>query len=45
MSSNFFYQKKTKIKNIFPSLNFKDNFQIDNVKPLSSAKNKDLTFF
>ena len=45
MNSNFFIKKKTRLKNIFPSLNFINNFQIDNVKPLSSAKNKDLTFF
>ena len=46
MSSNFFFKKKNvKINKIFPSINFIKIFTIKEVKPLQSAKQKDLTFF
>ena len=44
MSSNFFFKKKTiRINKIFPKL--KENFIVNEVKPIQLAKIKDLTFF
>ncbi len=45
MSSSFFLKKKIKIKEIFPNKKIKNNFFINDVKSLSSAKKNDLTFF
>jgi UDP-3-O-[3-hydroxymyristoyl] glucosamine N-acyltransferase len=46
MSSNFFFKKKTfKISQIFTGNKIKNNFVINDVKPLDLAKKDDLTFF
>ena len=46
MNSNFFFKKnKIKIKELFPSINFKENFTVNSVCPLNIAKKHDLTFF
>lgn len=46
MRSNLFFEKKKiKIKSFFPKFKIKDNFIINEVKPLHSAKENDLTFF
>ena len=46
MNSNFFFKKKKlKVEKIFPNLSFKKNIIINDIKPLHSAKNNDLTFF
>ena len=43
---NFFFKKKNlKIKSLFPHINIDKNFIIKDVKPLSYAKQNDLTFF
>ncbi len=45
MSSNIFFKKKNiKISKIFPNHKFKENFQVNSVKPLLRAKKKDITF-
>ncbi len=45
MSDNlFFKKKKIKLDKIFPKIDIKSNFTVNNVKPLSSAKKNDLTF-
>ena len=41
----FFSKKKIKIKKIFPSLKIKNNFVVNNIKPLNVAKKNDLSFF
>lgn len=46
MSSIFFFEKKNiHLDKIFPKNSFTKSFIIENVKPLSSAKKKDLSFF
>jgi UDP-3-O-[3-hydroxymyristoyl] glucosamine N-acyltransferase len=45
MNLNFFTKKNIKINKIFPDINFKKNFIINDVKPLYLAKKDDLTFF
>ena len=46
MSSIFFFKKKNiHLNKIFPKNNFTKSFIIENIKPLSLAKKKDLTFF
>tara|TARA_E500000178_G_scaffold255454_1_gene251977 strand:- start:280 stop:1254 length:975 start_codon:yes stop_codon:yes gene_type:complete len=46
MSSNIFFKKKNiKIRKVFPDYNFKENFEINSVKPLVQANKKDITFF
>ncbi len=46
MKSNFFFnKKKVKIKSVFPDLDIKENFIINDIKPLYSAQKYDLTFF
>ena len=42
---SFFPKKNLKLKQIFPKSIIKNNFLVENVKPLISAKSKDLTFF
>ncbi len=43
--SSFFFKKKIKIKDVFPNGKFKNNFLINNVKPLQYAEKNDITFF
>ena len=45
MISNFFSKKKIKAKSLFPKYKIKNNFEINNVKPLNLAGKNDLTFF
>ena len=46
MTSDIFFKKKNiKINKVFPNQRFKENFVINSVKPLISAKKKDITFF
>ena len=46
MYPNFFFKKNNiQIKKIFKNLNFKKNFIVKNVSPLSKAKKGDVTFF
>ena len=46
MNSNIFFKKKNiKLKKLFPDYKFKENFVVESVKPLVSAKKKDITFF
>jgi len=46
MNSNSFFKKKDiYIKKLYPSINFKKNFIINDIKPLEKAKEKDLSFF
>ncbi len=45
MISNFFLKKKIKAKTLFPKHNIKNNFEVENVRPLDLASKKDLTFF
>ena len=46
MNSNFFFlKKKLKISDIFPKINFKKNFTVDEIRSLQFAKENDLTFF
>ena len=40
----FFKKKKIKIKKLFPDIK-KNDFFIENVKPLNTAKKKDISFF
>ncbi len=45
MTSNFFFKKKNiKIKDIY-QIDFKNNFIINDIKPLDKAKHKDVSFF
>ena len=41
----FFKKRKITLKKLYPNKNFKIDYTIENVCPLSSAKEKDLTFF
>ena len=41
----FFKKKKIKLKKLYPKLEIKNDFFVDNVKPLKSAQKNDLTFF
>ena len=41
----FFKKNKIQIKKLYPNNKFKKNILINNVKPLSSAKINDLTFY
>jgi len=43
--TNFFKKNQLKLNAIFLNNNFKKNIIIENVRPLATAKNKDLTFF
>ena len=44
MTSNFFFKKKNiKIKDIY-QISFKNNFIINDIKPLDKAKEKDISF-
>ena len=46
MNSNFFFKKKKiKLSKIFSSLRIKNDFYINEVKPLNLAQKNDLTFF
>ena len=45
MISNFFLKKKIKANSLFPKHKIKNNFEIENVKPLHLANRNDLTFF
>ena len=46
MSKNIFFKKKNiKINKVFPKLNFKKNFLVNDIKPLDKAKRHDITFF
>ena len=46
MNSNFFFKKNNiKINKIFPDIDFKKNFIINDIKPLKKSKRNDLTFF
>ena len=45
MISNFFFKKKIKANSLFPKHKIKNNFEIENVKPLHLASRNDLTFF
>ena len=45
MSSNLFFKKKKfTLRKIFPKINFKKDFVINEVKPLGSAQKNDLSF-
>ena len=41
----FFKKRKITLKKLYPNKNFIKDYTIENVCPLSSAKEKDLTFF
>ncbi len=46
MDSNIFFKKKNiKLKKIFPNRKFKENFEVNSIKPLALAREKDITFF
>ena len=46
MQKNIFFKKKNiNIKNLFPKINFKKNFIVNDICPLNNAKKNDLTFF
>ena len=46
MNSNIFFKKKNiKLKKLFPDYKFKENFVVESVKPLVSAKKKRYYFF
>ena len=45
MGSSFFFKKKIKIQEIFPKKKIKNNFLLNDIKPLSTAEKNDLTFF
>ena len=46
MSKNIFFKKKNiKINKVFPKLNFKKNFLVNDIKSLDKAKRHDITFF
>ncbi len=46
MNSNFFFKKKNiKINKLYPNINLKKNFIINDIKPLGLAKGKDISFF
>ena len=45
ISKNFFKPKKFLIKNLYPKNLFKKNVKINDIKPLQSAKENDLTFY
>ena len=45
MGSSFFLKKKIKIQEIFPKKKIKNNFLLNDIKPLSAADKNDLTFF
>ena len=45
MNSNFFSKKKLKIKDLFKNITTKDNFTVNEIKPLHTAKKNDITFF
>ena len=45
MNSNFFSKKKIKIKDLFKNITTKDNFTVNEIKPLHNAKKNDITFF
>ncbi len=42
---NFFNKKKIKIKKIYPKSSLKENFILNNIKPLKTAEKYDLSFF
>ena len=44
-STSFFSKKNLSLKQIFLNSKIKKNFIVNDVKPLNTAKNKDLTFF
>ena len=41
----FFQKKKISLNKLYPKLRFKNNYQINDVKPLGVASGNDLTFF
>ncbi len=41
----FFKKKKISLKKLYPKLKFKNNFIVNGIKPLKSAKKNELTFF
>ena len=43
--SIFFKKKNIKVKSLFPNFNFKENFIVNDVRPLDKAQNFDITFF
>ena len=45
MNSNFFEKKKINIKKIFPEVKFQNDFIIQDIKPLTSANQNDISFF
>ena len=45
MNSNFFEKKKITIKKIFPEVKFQNDFIIQDIKPLTSANQNDISFF
>ena len=46
MYKNIFFKKKNiKVKTLFPNYNFKQNFLVNDVRPLDKAQNFDITFF
>ena len=46
MTVRFFIPKKNvKISQIFPNILLKNDFKINEIKPLHSARSSDLTFF
>ena len=44
-SRSFFQRKKVRLSNVFPNISKKDDFILDQVKPLNKATKLDLTFF
>ena len=44
MNSNFFLKKNIKLKKLFPKNQFKQDFIIKNIQPLSLAKKNEITF-
>ena len=45
MKSILFFQKKNKNKKNISGLKIKNNFVVNNIKPLNVAKKNDLSFF
>ena len=46
MSLIFFFKKKRKtFKELFPKIEIKKNFKVENVKPLHKAGDRDISFF
>ncbi len=44
-SRSFFQRKKIKLSNVFPNISKKNDFLLNEVKPLNTATKSDLTFF